>query len=311
MFAGKRWADLNEKDILEANILKYNDDNIIRFYEDNEEFKYAYIEYDIIFNIVIKFLSRECREPIKAVDMCGGAGKATYILKKHDPECEVTLVDVSAKMLNIAREKVNKYGVSKVKIVESDVFSFLDEPYEYDLIIFSSAIHHFKDPVELLKTAANRLSDRGIIITIADPTTLIRSKRYRFLQFLISNRTVKLQICKHLIQRIFNSSWSEQAAVKDWTCDINNISDVAEYQTLSGIDDKFLVSRLKFYELYPLLHFRYPAGDYSLSKIMSLLRISWAFALILKKGHHNNELEHSLEWEKKIKKEMPFRIELL
>ena len=163
-----RWQEVSEADILAANIQKYADDKIIDFYANIDELQFPYVEYTVVFNAVLDMLGRGRR--IKAVDMCGGAGRASFILKECDPDCDLTLVDCADKMLAVAEQKAEQMDVQDIKIVKQDAFSFLKEAEQFDLIIFSSAIHHFKDPVELLHSASSRLTPGGLMVTIADPT---------------------------------------------------------------------------------------------------------------------------------------------
>jgi ubiquinone/menaquinone biosynthesis C-methylase UbiE len=172
----KHWTEFTEDEILQANIDKYNQEHIINFYQDFEEPRYSYVEYGIIFRATLQHL-KEFGGNLRAVDMCGGAGKAAFVIKECDPECQVTLVDCSEKMLDIARQRANKYDIQGLEVVQDDAFSFLERDEKFDLIVFSSAVHHFKDPVALLKAAALRLNEHGLIVTIADPTTLTKTRR--------------------------------------------------------------------------------------------------------------------------------------
>jgi hypothetical protein len=73
------WQDVSEEEILNANIDKYNDENILRFYKDFKEPKYAYIEYEVVFNAVLQTLIADRGTAIRAVDMCGGAGNVEKV----------------------------------------------------------------------------------------------------------------------------------------------------------------------------------------------------------------------------------------
>lgn len=295
-----QWEHISEEEILNANIIKYNDDNIVNFYADLEESRYLYYEYEVIFQAVINVLNRSLKRRVRAVDICGGAGKAAFVVNKCDPSCEVTLVDVSRKMLEIAQLKAKRQRFDNLRIVQTDAFSFLEQKGEYDLIIFSSAIHHFKDPRKLLLAAIKKLSPEGIIITIADPTTLIKSKRYKIFEFLVTNLEGKKEVIKNLFTGniIFKQSKNEMAASK---CDI------AEYQTLKGIDDKNLVKQLSANGLFPLVHLRYPAGEPYMTKIMPLIGLNWAFSLVLRHSNQTNDAEIAGELREEISAGLPFK----
>ncbi|HNX27948.1 MAG TPA: class I SAM-dependent methyltransferase [Syntrophomonadaceae bacterium] len=300
----KTWEEYSEEEILKANIEKYDKDEIVEFYADFEEPKYSYIEYTVIFNAVLKFLHKHLKHTVRAVDMCGGAGKAAFALKSCDPDCEVTLVDLADKMLDIARRKAEKDNIA-CRIVLDDAFSFLgNEEEEFDLIVFSSALHHFKDPVSLLEAAAKRLSPQGLIISIADPNTKIKSKRFRFLQFMASNSQLKKIAIKNCLNELFRSSDKKAAGAENF--------DVAEYQTRTGINDIKLSNDIKRAGLAPLVHIRYPAGEPAMTKIMPWLGLCWAFSMVMCQEEEFINYDGGTGLLKKeIKQELPYRVNFL
>ncbi|MGE5422604.1 MAG: class I SAM-dependent methyltransferase [Ignavibacteriales bacterium] len=302
MTINNRWVQVTEADILEANINKYNDDNIINYYNAFEDTKYTYIEYDVIFKAVMEALSRSLGRSIKAVDMCGGAGKAAFTMKQCDPASEISLVDLSEKMLGIAHKRMIEEGAGEIRIVQADAFSFLETAEQYDMIVFSSAIHHFKDPIKLLATAAERLSPQGIILTIAEPTPIIQTKRFKLMTFLFGHKEYKYAVVKR---------WVKNALSPGDTAADDEFFDIAEYQAYKGIDDIALSSQLNSAGLYPLIHLRYPAGEPSMLKIMPYIGLNWSFSLILRKGQYPEDSRLSLELQDRIKEEMPFKINFL
>jgi len=294
----KHWTDYSEEEILRANIEKYDQEHIINFYQDFEEPRYSYIEYEIIFKAVLNHLAGKLNRPVRAVDMCGGAGKAAFVLKGCDPECQATLVDCSDKMLDIARQRIEKQKIEGVEVVLGDAFSFLEQGNEYDLIVFSSAVHHFKDPINLLQTAAGSLSEQGLIVTIADPTTLTKSRRYRFFEFMLSNGDAK----KTKLKRMFSKNKHDSA---------NEDFDLAEYQTFTGINDLKLAGQLQKIGLHPMVHLRYPAGEPYMTKIMPLIGLYWAFSMVISPQAPEANEAGSYRLKRVIKKEMPFRFKYM
>lgn len=295
----KHWTEYSEEEILQANIEKYDQQHIIQFYQDFEEPRYSYIEYEIIFKAVLDHLAEVTGRPVRAVDMCGGAGKAAFVLKGCDPACQATLVDCSDKMLDIARDRIEKQKIEGVEVVQGDAFAFLEQGEEYDLIVFSSAVHHFKDPVKLLQTAAGCLSEHGLIVTIADPTTLTKSRRYKFFEFMLSNSDMK----KKKLKRMFSIGNKDDAEDEDF--------DVAEYQTYTGINDIKLAGQLKEIGLHPMVHLRYPAGEPYMTKIMPWIGLCWAFSMIISPRSPQANEAGAYRLKRVIKKDMPFRFKYM
>src|SRR5690242_29948 len=72
---------------------------------------------------------------------CGG-GTGNLTLKMCARGWQVTVVDVSAHMLNLLREKAGAKGFSPT-LVQSSIEEFLDATHEtFDLVAFSSVLHH-------------------------------------------------------------------------------------------------------------------------------------------------------------------------
>jgi len=291
----KEWHEYSEEEILQANIEKYQRDDIVKFYADYEEPRYAYIEYEIILAAVLKALREKLGRPVRAVDMCGGAGKAAFVIKSIQPDSEVTLVDLSDKMLEIARQRAAKLGLKDLNIVAADAFSFLQQDVEFDLFVYSSALHHFKDPVNLLRLSADRMSPKGLITVIAEPSSLIGSRRFRFFRFLAASSDYKVRAIKECFQQKFKGKPAGEEI------------DIAEYH-YTGIDDHQLCRDLVSVGLHPLMHLRYPTGgELKTIKIMPYLGLCWAFGTILclSPDDYRANVEPMKQY---IKKQLPFRI---
>jgi len=295
------WRDVSEEEILLANIEKYNNEHILSYYRDFKEPRYAYAEYDVIFSAIVQMLATRSEQKLRAVDVCGGAGKSAFILKKLVPQAEVTLVDLSEKMLEIARQRSCEEKIGDIEMIQEDAVTFLQRDRQFDIIVFSSAIHHFKDPVTLLNSAAQRLSEQGVIITIAEPNTLTKTKRYKSLAFLFCCWADKMTIMKRTIHRGMVFFTGEAAAAAD-------DFDIAEYQAYKGIDDLQLEHDLQAAGLNTLLHMQYPAGgDPFMTQIMSLFKLHWAFCLVLTKQPWDDQKQVSDGLQSMISQGMPYK----
>jgi ubiquinone/menaquinone biosynthesis C-methylase UbiE len=299
------WQDVSEEEILQANIEKYNNEHILSYYRDFNEPRYTYAEYDIIFAAILQIMATRSEQKLRVVDMCGGAGKSAFIFKKLVPQAAVTLVDLSEKMLDIARLRIREENIGEIEIVQEDAFSFLKRDRQFDIIVFSSAIHHFKDPVNLLRSAAQRLSEHGVIITIADPNILTKTKRYKTLAFLFCCWADKMTIIKRTVNRGVGLFTGEAAAAAD-------DFDIAEYQAYKGMCDLQLKDDLHEAGLNPLLHMQYPAGgDPFMTRIMSLFKLHWAFCLILTRNLWDDHKQVTDRLQNRIGEGLPYKFHCL
>jgi S-adenosylmethionine-dependent methyltransferase len=115
------------------------------------------------------------RDPVRVLDAGGGTGTASSILL--DRGLEPVLVDVSPEMLAEWTRKSALRGRAARTINEplERFFQTAQEPW--DLIVFSSVLHHLEDAALVLGAAAGRLARGGVILTAHDPTRADRLTR--------------------------------------------------------------------------------------------------------------------------------------
>ncbi len=97
------------------------------------------------------------------LDMGAGTGLLTeFVLQKY-PDANVTLVDLSEKMLEMAETRFSSH--SNIKIVCQDFTTFTNE-YPYDAVLSSLAIHHIEDfnKIKLYNSIYSIVKEDGIFI---------------------------------------------------------------------------------------------------------------------------------------------------
>jgi tRNA (cmo5U34)-methyltransferase len=115
-----------------------------------ESFDKKAVDYDEWILSVCPFYTGTIAELLKhcprnarfVLDLGGGSGIITRHLLELYPKAQVTLVDISPKMLACAREKLSKYG-DRVVFFEKDIADF-SSPYTFDLVVTSLAMHHIE-----------------------------------------------------------------------------------------------------------------------------------------------------------------------
>ena len=79
------------------------------------------------------------------------------------------LVDVSPEMIGLWRAKAARLGLEP-ETAEAEIVDFLrDDPRTWDVVVFSSALHHLENYQEAVDAAAGRLNAGGVLVTIFDP----------------------------------------------------------------------------------------------------------------------------------------------
>ena len=142
-----------------------------------------------------------------------------------------TTVDISPEMLAIYERKATALGLAPaIEVAEIDAF-LLDDSRSWDLIVFSSALHHLEDYAGTLELAAARLAPGGAIVTIFDPTAA----------GLLDRRLRRLEYVLHVLVR---TPWRVPALVRRRIVPSGAVGSVdrtlgerAERHALAGIDD--------------------------------------------------------------------------
>ena len=122
--------------------------------------KQAIPNMDIYYNTVVN-LTKNFSDP-KILDLGAGTGILTELLYKQHPNSNITLVDLSTEMLNIAK---NKFNDKNFKYIEADYLTH-DFDKDYDIIVSSLSIHHITDEEKkvLYKRIYNFLRTGGVFI---------------------------------------------------------------------------------------------------------------------------------------------------
>ncbi len=229
-------------------------------------------------------------QTIRALDACAGSGNISLKLLKRGTD--VTSADISPDLLKIFQEKCAANGFSP-KIVCAEIGDFLARSEDvYDLIVFSSALHHLETIEPILSQAFVRLRPGGLLFTVFDPTSwrdlsglgrLILRGDYYF--FKVSAQTSDLPAA---IQRRLRRMRAKYRQGKDDKHGLDlskeNLGVLAEYHVEQGIDDIHLVEELKQIGFEVIWHQREPNARYVVSR--ALLRLSnqvSSFKLLLRK----------------------------
>jgi len=189
------------------------------------------LRYREIHEVMLYFLTSLGRDFIDIVELGVGAGELTAEVLRRFPEAGVEAIDLSAKMLEAAGQRLLPYK-DRVNLIHSD-FGTYEFMREYDLAISSMAMHHLpdKDKLKLMKSIHRSLKEEGVFLfgdLIQSPSSYLDKKFFRiwknYLRFNgLSRDEIESRVKGHLnndlpatLPEILH--WMKEAGFRDVDC---------------------------------------------------------------------------------------------
>ena len=95
--------------------------------------------YEEMLDVLISCIGLDGRHKMRAIDLGCGTGAVSQRLLDAFPETELTCLDMTEEMMDVAKERLSDHG--NVRYVLSDLYHHeFDGPY--DVVISSLALHH-------------------------------------------------------------------------------------------------------------------------------------------------------------------------
>ncbi|MBM7866923.1 methyltransferase domain-containing protein [Heliobacterium gestii] len=118
--------------------------------------------FDDFYGIAVSLAASEKESP-RILDIGAGTGLLSSFLMEKYPKASFTLIDLSEKMLELAKDRFDDNPNVTYLVADYAKYPFA-EPF--DLIVSSLSIHHLTDPEKaaLYRTINNILNDKGIFI---------------------------------------------------------------------------------------------------------------------------------------------------
>jgi 2-polyprenyl-3-methyl-5-hydroxy-6-metoxy-1,4-benzoquinol methylase len=215
-------------------------------------------------------LSGQPATALRALDACGGSGNVS--LKLLNRGVNVTLVDISPELLEIFRSKCAAAGMTP-RMVCAEIGSFLSDTTEsFDLIVFSSALHHLENIEQILTLTFHRLRPGGLLYTIYDPTdrgklkpTTRALQRVEYFAFKLFCQPGDLPAAVgRRLRRVFSGASTRRksnAALNHATAGM-----LAEFHVERGIDDLALAAKLRAVGFEVVWHERYADSRFAITR---------------------------------------------
>lgn len=103
---------------------------------------------------------------LKILDMCTGTGQSIIDIAERNPNAEITAVDLSPEMLEIARQDIRKRKLRNIQTMLSDATDTKLPDNSFDIITISLVLHELPSDLaaKILAEARRLLKDDGTLI---------------------------------------------------------------------------------------------------------------------------------------------------
>ena len=116
--------------------------------------------------------------PARILDIGTGTGQLPIMLAKANRNYQLTAADISRKYLEVASSKANLAGVgSRITFNQIDISRDQWDVEPFDLIVSTCSMHHWRQPVLMLKNAEKLLRKQGQIWVLDDVAEVSSSAR--------------------------------------------------------------------------------------------------------------------------------------
>jgi 2-polyprenyl-3-methyl-5-hydroxy-6-metoxy-1,4-benzoquinol methylase len=233
---------LLREQVISANVEFYKE--IAKKYDDyeacaSEEYFQQILEVD-----VARMESLLSSPDIHCLDCGGGSGNLTLKMLKRG--WTVTVVDVSSDMLEVSKAKVASHGY-KAEFVNDSIEHFLASSERvFNVITFSSVLHHLYSPLKVINEVAVRVKPGGLFYSNFDPvlpsSRLLTTCFYNLDTILAKMRHDRSDFLPGIgrrLRKIFIATDSAHSRA------IASPGDLAEYHAREGLDDISIAKALE------------------------------------------------------------------
>jgi len=224
------------------------------------------------------------RRPPSCLECGGGTGNLT--LKMCARGWTVTVVDVSEKMLGLLQEKARAQGHSP-NLIQSPIERFLEKASEpYDLVAFSSVLHHLYSYLSIVESASRQLSLGGIFYSNYDPLapkSPFWARAFDSLDTTIAKVLFDpadvLPGIRRRLRKFFSGSNPEFGRP------VASAGDVAEFHARTGLNDMQILRVLQRNGFSIVKHQRFATGRTAVARFLNdRLRLLESFKIIAQRN---------------------------
>lgn len=148
------------------NLIKQYFDYTGEYFVEHWLIAKQYRGHELIYMAITKIFNNDCNSKLSILDLGCGTGICGHFLKIHNVGSHITGIDISNRMLNIARGCFIKGKAVYNELIHMEITDFLkqEKKHKYDVIIFAEVMHYsYKFQLELAKKF---ISKKGAIVCL-------------------------------------------------------------------------------------------------------------------------------------------------
>lgn len=132
----------------------------------------SFVHHDL--NIIIEGLRKNRKKKYQILDLGCGTGFITTKLYKND-DFEIEAVDIAENMTQVLKKKIQNASNVHVHVREASEFlrDSIASHKQYDLIIFSTFLHHLYDYLKIVRQGIELLAPDGYVYILNEPVKKI------------------------------------------------------------------------------------------------------------------------------------------
>lgn len=123
-------------------------DNLVDKFSDIDTGQTSAMDSYLIMDMISKVASASNPGAKNILDLGCGAGNYTIKILQQMPTLNCTLVDLSDKMLNRAKERIKALTTGEVYIVQSDFRELKLKGNNFDIVVTGTSMHHLRQEEE-------------------------------------------------------------------------------------------------------------------------------------------------------------------
>lgn len=144
------------------------------------------------------------KKHLKLLSLGSGVCSHEIKLAKHDNFKKITCVDFSEHRLSEAKKAAKKDNLNNIAFVCSNVENYNFTRNQFDVVLFNSSLHHFKNVESLLMKKINYcLRDSGLLVI----NEYVGPNRLQFSNFQLKKINEAIEVIPKKFRKRFKSSW--------------------------------------------------------------------------------------------------------